>query len=349
VTPRFQLIGYLRLLADAGVEYLIVGGVGAILQGTSVTTQDLDIMPEASPKNLDRLAAALSLPTTEKKSASSTTYQAHPVVLSLEFKTETTASFRTSYGVLDILMELPGVGTYDDAVRNANVYRLPEHDIELKVASLDDIITSKETADRAKDWRAMDALYEARAELAEHGDDFEVSLETFDMEDDLAEADDLAPTIRHAVRVVMLDVHDQILLFRIVNPETGESFWCSPGGGIEGSESAEQAARREVCEETGLAADLSSMVEIWHRRHVFTWRDKTIDQRERWFFTRTSHFEPTRGGHTAAELVDLQESHWWSVPQMRESTAVFVPLDLAALLDDLIRSGPPEHIVEIGV
>jgi hypothetical protein len=132
VTSRFQLIGYLRLLAEADVEYLIVGGVGAILQGTSVTTQDLDIMPEASPENLDRLAAALSMPTTEKKSATSTIYEPYVTVSSLEFKTEPTLSFRTSYDVLDVLMELPGVGTYDDAARNAKVYRLPEHDIELK-------------------------------------------------------------------------------------------------------------------------------------------------------------------------------------------------------------------------
>jgi hypothetical protein len=44
--PEFQLIGYLRLFAESRVEYLLVGGVGARIQGSATTTQDIDIMPE---------------------------------------------------------------------------------------------------------------------------------------------------------------------------------------------------------------------------------------------------------------------------------------------------------------
>lgn len=172
----FQLVGYIRLLAEHDVDYLIVGGVGSRLQGAAVTTQDLDIMPDPAPENLDRLATALSTGTTRKKSFSSTSYEPHHVVDALEFKTETVLSFQTSYGVIDVLMELPGVGFFGDVHPNAKRYEFGRS--ILIVANLDDIITSKQTADRTKDLRSMDALYEARERLRTQGDNFEVAPET---------------------------------------------------------------------------------------------------------------------------------------------------------------------------
>lgn len=160
MTPRFQLVGYLRLLADHSVDYIIVGGVGARMQGASTHTQDIDIVPEPSGENLNRLAKALSSPATAKKPSNARSYEPHPQVDASEFKMEVTTSFQTSYGIIDVLMELPGVGGYDNMRKRTRRYRLSEYAIELLVASLDDIIKSKETADRAKDWRALGALYD---------------------------------------------------------------------------------------------------------------------------------------------------------------------------------------------
>lgn len=173
---EFQLIGYLRLLAENDVEYVLVGGVGARIQGTATTTQDIDIMPEPSAQNLDRLAQALTDEETEKKDSGETRYRPHVTVDSMEFRTADVSSYRTRFGVIDVLMELPGVGTFE-AVKQ-NVRRYEWEDITISVASLDDIITSKETADRAKDRRALDALYEARDHLREHADPYELSEQT---------------------------------------------------------------------------------------------------------------------------------------------------------------------------
>jgi hypothetical protein len=57
VVPRFAEL--LAVLHDHGVEFIIVGGVAAVLEGAPVSTFDLDIVPRWSPENLDRLAAAL--------------------------------------------------------------------------------------------------------------------------------------------------------------------------------------------------------------------------------------------------------------------------------------------------
>jgi hypothetical protein len=168
---EFQLVGYLRRLAEYGVEYVMVGGVGARIQGSATTTQDLDVMPDPSPENLERLAAALSDESTELRTGPGV-FEPHPRTTSTEFRTSDVCSYRTRFGLIDVLMTLPGVGGFDVVRRNARRYEW--QGIVLVVASLDDIIASKETTDRTKDRRALDALYEARAHLREHPDPYEV-------------------------------------------------------------------------------------------------------------------------------------------------------------------------------
>jgi hypothetical protein len=50
----------LKLLADANVKFVVIGGFAAMLQGSVILAQDLDISYERTPENLKRLAAALA-------------------------------------------------------------------------------------------------------------------------------------------------------------------------------------------------------------------------------------------------------------------------------------------------
>ncbi len=58
---------------------------------------------------------------------------------------------------------------------------------------------------------------------------------------------------RHSVRVAVLDGERRVLLLRAVLP--GEEWWELPGGGIEPGETEEQAAIRELAEETGIVVE----------------------------------------------------------------------------------------------
>jgi 8-oxo-dGTP pyrophosphatase MutT (NUDIX family) len=141
--------------------------------------------------------------------------------------------------------------------------------------------------------------------------------------------------MRLAVRVVLLDPEDRVLLLRTIDPVTGEGFWFPPGGGLEGEEDIRAAAVREVFEETGLR-DVELGPELWDRRHAFTWGGRTIDQYERWFLARVAAFEPTREGFTPQEADEIVEARWWTPAELHAADERLVPDDLAARLEAIL-------------
>jgi 8-oxo-dGTP pyrophosphatase MutT (NUDIX family) len=155
------------------------------------------------------------------------------------------------------------------------------------------------------------------------------------------------PIERPAVRILLIDEHERVLLFRAKNPDSGLTFWFPPGGGVEPDEDVRQAITRELFEETGLT-DVVIEAEIWHRDHVFTSRDDFWDQRERWFLARVKHFEPDTRGMHQNEMTDIVEWHWWAMGEIAVADERFVPLKLAELLSPVLRDGPPATPQRVG-
>ena len=59
--------------------------------------------------------------------------------------------------------------------------------------------------------------------------------------------------LRKVARVVLLDPRDRILLLHGHEPDDpADDWWFTPGGGVEGDETREEAALRELAEETGI-------------------------------------------------------------------------------------------------
>jgi hypothetical protein len=58
--PRsVRFLGLLRVLLHHRVDFIVVGGVAAQLEGAPILTLDLDILYDKTPENLDRLLAVL--------------------------------------------------------------------------------------------------------------------------------------------------------------------------------------------------------------------------------------------------------------------------------------------------
>ncbi len=147
----------------------------------------------------------------------------------------------------------------------------------------------------------------------------------------------------------MLDELDQVLLFRGTNRSSpGVRFWFPTGGGIETGETPEDAARREVFEETGLA-DFELGPHIWNRRHIFEFDGVNLDAREQWFFARVPHFDISTAGFTDVERELVQEHRWWPLSELEATNDVLTPKNLAALLRDLVEHGLPAEPVTIPI
>jgi 8-oxo-dGTP pyrophosphatase MutT (NUDIX family) len=155
--------------------------------------------------------------------------------------------------------------------------------------------------------------------------------------------------VRQGVRALVLDPEDRILLVRFVNPETGEEFWATPGGGLDPGEALEDGLRRELLEETGLE-DVEIGPVVWTRRHVFPWAGKTLNQSERIALVRSPAFEP-RPALSEAQLVDegVHELRWWTFGELETSGANFAPRRIVRFLRQLLEEGPPAAPIDVGV
>ena len=142
-----------RVLAEHGVDYLVIGGVAAQVHGRRRTTKDLDVTPAPDPENFKRLAAALAAlgayPAELGPSAPApTAEQLHvaPVVPPLS----------TRYGELHILNEVPGASAYGGMRTRALTTDLDG--IAVHIVGVDDLIRMKQTAGRPHDIEDIEAL-----------------------------------------------------------------------------------------------------------------------------------------------------------------------------------------------
>ncbi|HZU16420.1 MAG TPA: NUDIX domain-containing protein [Candidatus Dormibacteraeota bacterium] len=152
---------------------------------------------------------------------------------------------------------------------------------------------------------------------------------------------------RPAVRVLLLDPADRVLLVHHLDPDTGFEWWAAPGGGVRPGESPEAAALRELEEETG-ARGVELGPCVWRREIEFPSRGRTIRQQERFYVARAAAFEPRPAGVQADELATLIEQRWWTAEEIEASEQRFGPRRLGGLLRELLREGWPSEPVDVG-
>ena len=149
--------------------------------------------------------------------------------------------------------------------------------------------------------------------------------------------------LRDAIRGLVFDPADRLLLERRGALDGGADIWATPGGGIEEGETAEQALRRELVEELDLHA-FELGPEVWRRQHLFAMLGGFDGQREHYRLVRVLEFEP--GGVPDA---DVTERRWWTLAELASSRERFAPRRLPELVAALLRDGPPGEPVDVGV
>ncbi|MFE3992791.1 NUDIX hydrolase [Streptomyces goshikiensis] len=148
---------------------------------------------------------------------------------------------------------------------------------------------------------------------------------------------------RKVSRVILLDPEDRILLLHGFEPgDPSEDWWFTPGGGLEGAETREEAALRELAEETGIE-DVELGPVLWHRYCSFPFDGRRWEQDE-WYFlarTRTVRAETVMGGLTELERRSVSGARWWTSEELLAAHETVYPTKLAGLLRTLLDVGPP--------
>ena len=145
----------LTALGRAEVDFVVVGGVSAVLQGATTTTFDLDIVPSLEPANRRRLLEVL-----EELEAC---YREHLPKRLLPTDADLAAGghllLATNQGPLDVLGRIVGDLGYPELLERSRTLRVGDHDV--RILTLQALIELKEQLGRAKDLAQLPVLRRA--------------------------------------------------------------------------------------------------------------------------------------------------------------------------------------------
>lgn len=145
----------IRSLHEAGIRFVIIGGVAMGAQGSSYLTTDVDFAYAADAENVERLAAFL---TAVRAQVLGRPVGDQFVVSPMLLQQVRFLNLSTNLGAMDVMREVPGVDSFEGLWGRAVPMDLGG--FVVRVASLDDLIAMKRAANRPKD---QNHLYELLA------------------------------------------------------------------------------------------------------------------------------------------------------------------------------------------
>lgn len=160
---KFDPVAICRILSERGVKFVVLGGFAAMVHGSPVPTEDIDVIPSREIENLEKLAGALQ----EMNAAIRTSDGPVHTRLDAGFiaSMPNMLNLVTDYGDMDLVFNPAGqLSNFEQWSQRAESAQL-EPGLVVAVAALDDIIASKSAVNRLKDQKALPYLESLRDEL----------------------------------------------------------------------------------------------------------------------------------------------------------------------------------------
>ena len=149
-----------QVFSSLQVDFIVVGGLAAIVHGSPRLTQDVDVVYSRTPDNLQRIVDALRPHEPYLRGAPPGLpflWDARTLKNGLNF------TLRTKLGDIDLLGEIVGGGRYENLLPHSR--EMPMFGIRAKVLGLDKLIEVKRAAGRPKDFEVIAELEAIREEL----------------------------------------------------------------------------------------------------------------------------------------------------------------------------------------
>jgi len=161
--------------------------------------------------------------------------------------------------------------------------------------------------------------------------------------------------IKNSVKVILLNEDNEILLMSADDPLTtpveGKShsiFWFPIGGTIEKGETIEEAAIREIYEETGLKKDEIELGPIvWFGEFDYILKGVLTRQKETYIVVRTKQKDVSLTALDEWEKQVVQKIEWFSLDKIINSKEVIFPILLHKYLPDIISRKYPKKPIKI--
>ncbi|MGZ4681602.1 MAG: NUDIX hydrolase [Acidimicrobiales bacterium] len=154
---------------------------------------------------------------------------------------------------------------------------------------------------------------------------------------------------RRAARVVLLNRERHVLLLSASDPADRRKppWWEIPGGGIDGSESSHDAARRELYEETGIT-EVEIGPCVWTQHSVFDFAGLHFDQHEEVHVAWCEEAHDVRpAGLEVLEAAAFSGHRWWDLDTLLASTEPVLPHRLREFLPALVDGRLPAEPIDI--
>ena len=159
MTAEVRFDEILRVLAHYEVDFIVVGGVAAILQGSPLTTEDVDVVFAGDDENISRLSwrskSSRPFMSTRQVGASNRTFN--------RLVSGNVHLFKTNRGRLDALRTVDDQLGFDNLVEKSRLFELD--DFAFRVLDLKAINETKEQANRPKDQYQLPFLRQLLEEI----------------------------------------------------------------------------------------------------------------------------------------------------------------------------------------
>jgi hypothetical protein len=152
----------IQVFCDAGIDFVVIGGLAATFHGSARVTYDLDICYSRASANIRRLSEALA------------PFHPHPrdfpdglpfVWDEATLRSGAVFTLRTDLGEIDLLAEVAGLGGFEEVNRQS--IRVNAFERQIAILDLPELIKAKRAAGREKDLSALpelESLLEANEE-----------------------------------------------------------------------------------------------------------------------------------------------------------------------------------------